>query len=512
MTSPLLAGLDFGTGRIRAVAVDLKGHIVAEAAQPTPTHFPQPGWAEHNPKELWDTVCKVFRSLTQKVDASAIAGLTVASVGEAGVLIGEDGAELGPVIAWYCNRAVAEGEMLREKLSDAYVFGISGVTANHTFGIGKLLWWRRHHPEIFVKAKLWLNMADWVAYRLTGVARTDYTLASRTNALDVKALKWSEELLSKIDLNPALFAPLIASGAAVDKVNTRGSEDTGLPKGMIVSAGGHDHIISTAAAETEEPGVLLDSMGTAEAQILMNDTPVFEERFRQGGYQQGILAIERPRTYLCCGLSTSGGAVEWFRKLAGGASYEMLIAAASEVPPGSNGICFLPQLRGGDQPYPSPNARAGFIGIGGDSSQGVLFRSLLEGVAMSIRQAADGMTACKGVSPIKRIRVIGGSTRNDLWMKIKASVYGRPLELTSLTEGTCLSAAMLGGLGAGVFSNLREARTSMKEGLGKTRVIEPEPAWVEGYEHLYTSAYSRLSPTLGPIHDALAAFRQGGSQ
>jgi xylulokinase len=510
MASPLLAGLDFGTGRIRAVAADLKGRIVAEAAQSTPTHFPRPGWAEHDPKELWDATCVVLQSLTRKVDAASIAGLAVASVGEAGVLIGEVGNELGPVIAWYCNRAIAEGEMLREKLTDAYVFGVSGVTANHTFGASKLLWWRRHHPEIFAKAKLWLNMADWVAYRLTGIARTDYTLASRTNVLDVKTLKWSDELLARVDLNPELFAPLVASGAAVGQVTARGSEDTGLPKNMIVSAGGHDHIISTAAAETEEPGVLLDSMGTAEAQILMNDTPVFDDRFRQGGYQQGILAIEHPRTYLCCGLSTSGGSVEWFRKLAGGASYETLIAAASEVSHGSNGVCFLPQLRGGDQPYPSPNARAGFIGVGGDSSQGVLFRSLLEGVAMSIRQAAEGMTACKGVSPIKRIRVIGGSTRNDLWMKIKASVYGRPLELTSLTEGTCLSAAMLGGLGAGVFSSLKDARESMKEGLGETRIIEPEPAWVEGYERLFGGVYSHLSPTLAPIHDALAAFRRSG--
>jgi xylulokinase len=120
------------------------------------------------------------------------------------------------------------------------------------------------------------------------------------------------------------------------------------------------------------------------------------------------------------------------------------------------------------------------------------------------------MTSCDGVAPIKRIRVIGGSTRNDLWMKIKASVYGRPIEVTPLTEGTGLSAAILGGLGAGIFASLKEARESMKEGLGEVRIVEPDPQWTERYERLYRDVYSRLAPTLAPVHDALATFRQSG--
>jgi xylulokinase len=264
-------------------------------------------------------------------------------------------------------------------------------------------------------------------------------------------------------MDPKLFAPLIASGAPVGRVHARAAAETGLPQGAVVSAGGHDHIISVVAAHTEEPGILLDSMGTAEAQLLINDTPVFDEGFRLGGYQQGVLAVASPRHYLCCGLSTSGGAVEWFRAQAGGQAYDSLIRAARDVPPGSNGLCFLPQLRGGDQPYPNPNARAGFIGIAGDSSQGVMFRSVLEGVAMSAKLAVEGMTALAGVAPVRRIRVIGGGTRNDLWMRIKASIYGRAIEVTPLNEGTCLSAAILAGLGAGVFVGVNEARSAMAE-------------------------------------------------
>jgi xylulokinase len=506
--APLLVGLDFGTGRIRAIAVDMHGRIVAEAALPTPTRFPQPGWAEHDPRELWQTVCNVFKSLTQALGPSPpIAGLAVASFGEAGVLIGPDGSELGPVIAWYCGRTVAEGEAMRAKLGDDYVFATSGVTANHTFGLGKLLWWRRHHPDFFAKAKYWLNMADWVTFRLTGEARTDFTLASRTNALDLKRRCWSEELLGKLDISPRLFAPLIANGVVVGRVHARAAAETGLPRKAIISAGGHDHIISTTAANTDESGVLLDSMGTAEAQLLINDAPVFDDRFRLGGYQQGVLAVGKPRYYLCCGLSTSGGAVEWFRTQSGGTDYDVLIAEAQEVPAGSNGVCFLPHLRGGDQPYPNPNARAGFIGVGGDSSQGVLFRSVLEGVAMSIKLGVEGMLALDGVASLKRIRVIGGGTRNDLWMKIKASVYGRAIEVTPLNEGTCLSAAMLAGLGSGLFATVAEARSAMARALGGVRIVKPDDDWTERYDRLYRNVYSRLAPTLSPIHDALAAFR-----
>jgi xylulokinase len=506
--APLLAGLDFGTGRIRAIAVDLRGRIVAEAALPTPTRFPAPGWAEHDPRELWRTVCHVLRSLTQALGPDRpIAGLAVASVGEAGVLIGEDGAELGPVIAWYCARAVAEREAMRASLGDDYVFDISGVTANHTFGLCKLLWWRRHHPDVFAKARWWLNMADWVAYRLTGEARTDFTLASRTNALDVKRFSWSQDLLGRLDMDPRLFAPLVASGTAVGRVHAKAAAETGLLRTAIVSAGGHDHIISTVAADTDEPGILLDSVGTAEAHILINDAPVFDDDFRAGGYQQGVLAVDIARYYLCCGLSTSGGAVEWFRAQTGGAGYSDLIVSAHEVPPGSNGVCFLPQLRGGDQPHPSPNARAGFVGIAGDSSRAILFRSVLEGVAMSARLAVEGMTARSSVTPVRRIRAVGGGTRNDLWMRIKASVYGRAIEVTPLDEGTCLSAAMLAGLGCGIFATVTQARSAMAEGLGAVRIVEPYRDWMECYDRLYRDVYSHLAPALSPIHDALAAFR-----
>jgi xylulokinase len=506
--SPVFIGLDFGTGRIRAIAVDRRGRIVAEAARPTPTQFPEPGWAEHEPRELWRTICDALGSLTENLGSSApIAGLAVASVGEAGVLIGPEGDELGPVIAWYCGRTVAQREVLRANLGDDYVFATSGVAANHTFGLGKLLWWRQHHPEIFRQARYWLNMADWVAFRLTGEARTDFTLASRTNALDIKRRCWSDELLEKLDMPRHLFAPLVASGAPIGRIRPQASSETGLPLKTIVSAGGHDHIISIVAAGTEEPGVLLDSMGTAEAQLLINEAPIFEDRFRSGGYQQGILALEKPRYYLCCGLSTSGGAIEWFRAQAGGISHESLIAAAEKIEVGSNGICFLPQLRGGDQPYPNPNARAGFIGVGGDSSQPLLFRSVLEGVAMSAKLAVEGMTVIDGVTPVKRIRVIGGGTRNDLWMRIKASVYGRPIEVTPLNEGTGLSAAMLAGLGAGHFSDLAQARKSMAEALGPERIVEPNQHWMKRYDDLYCNVYARLAPILSPIHDSLAAFR-----
>lgn len=506
--APLLASLDLGTGRVRAVAIDLKGRIVAEAAEPTPTHFPQAGWAEYHPQELWQTVCKVLIALTQSAKAQGtIQGFATGSMGEAGVLIDAHGQELGQIIAWYCGRTVADGEAMRSQLGDDYVFKTSGVTASHSFSLAKILWWRRTHPDLFAKARRWLNMADWVAYRLTGEARTDFTLASRTNALDLARLRWADELLGKLDIDPSLFAPLTASGAPVGRVHAAGAAQTGLPQGLAVSAGGHDHVISTVAADTNQPGILLDSMGTAEGLILANDRPIFDDRLRAGGNQQSVLSLDAPRYELMCGLTTSGGAVEWFRKQAGGASYETLIAEARATPPGSHGLAFLPQLRGGDQPYPNPHARGAFIGITGDSSPGALFRSVLEGLCLYTRLELDHLSAIDDVAPITRIRVIGGGTRNDLLMKIKASVYGRPLEVTPLSEATCLSAAILGGVGAGVFASVAEARREMAAGLGQVAIVEPDPEWAARYEELYRTVYAHLPTVLASTHDALAHFR-----
>jgi len=510
LASPLLASLDLGTGRVRAVAVDLKGRIVAEAAEPTPTHFPQSGWAEYHPQELWQVVRRVLSHLTEAAKPlGTIQGFATGSMGEAGVLIDQEGRELGPIIAWYCGRTVADGEKMRATLGDDYIFRTSGVTGSPSFSLAKILWWRRCHPGIFAKARRWLNMADWVAFRLTGEARTDYTLASRTNALDLGKLTWADELLGKLDIDPDLFAPLIASGAVVGHVHAKGAEETGLPLGLPVSGGGHDHVISTVAADTTATGILLDSMGTAEGLILANDRPIFEDALRRGGNQQSAFYLDRSRYKLMCGLTTSGGAIEWFRRQVGGTSYESLIAEAQKLPPGSNGLCFLPQLRGGDQPYPNPHARGAFVGITGDASPGALFRSVLEGLCLSTRLGFDQLSAIKGVTPISRIRVIGGGTRNDLMMKIKASVYGRPLEVTPLSEATCLSAAILGGLGAGVFNSVAEAQERMAEGMGRARLVEPDPHWAARYDELYHSVYAHLPLALGPSHDALARFRAG---
>jgi len=507
-SAPLLASLDLGTGRIRAVAIDLKGRILAEAAEPTPTHVPQAGYAEYHPQELWQTVAKVLSRLTQAVKGrGAIQGFATGSMGEAGVLVDVYGKELGPIIAWYCGRTVPDGQALRARLGDDYVFKTTGVTSTPSFGLSKILWWRRNHPDILGKARYWLNMADWAAFRLTGEARTDFTLASRTNALDVVRLDWAGELLAKLDIDRRLFAPLIANGAVVGRLHKTGAAETGLPEGLAVSAGGHDHIISTVAAGIDQPGILLDSMGTAEALVLANDRPIFDDRLRTGGYQQSVLNLGVPHYELMCGLTTSGGAIEWFRKQAGGIGYDTLIAEAEAIPAGSYGTCFLPQLRGGDQPYPNPNARGAFIGITGDSMRGALFRSVLEGLCLQTRLELDHLSAIPGVNPVTRIRAIGGGTRNDLMMKIKASVYGRPLEVTALSEATCLSAAILGGLGAGVFASVQEALSQMTEGLGEVRVVEPEPSWMERYEELYRNVYAQLPPALAAAHDALAAFR-----
>jgi xylulokinase len=506
---PLLASLDLGTGRVRAIAIDLKGRTLAEAALPTPTHFPQAGWAEYHPQELWQTVAKVLAELTDASKAhGTIKGFATGSMGEAGVLVDKAGKELGPVIAWYCARTVADGEMLRERLSDDVIFRTSGVTASHSFSLAKILWWRRNHPDVFGKARTWLNMADWVAFRLTGEARTDYTLASRTNALDLERGTWADDLLRRLDIDPKLFAPLIGNGSLVGRVHKAAAAETGLPVGLPVSGGGHDHVISAVAADTNAPGILLDSMGTAEGLILANDRPIFHDRLRLGGNQQSLLHLGLPRYALMCGLTTSGGAIEWFRQQTGGLGYDSLIAEAGKIPPGSNGLVFLPQLRGGDQPYPNPHARGAFIGITGDSTTGALFRSVLEGLCLYTRLELDHLSAVPGVNPTMRIRVIGGGTRNDLLMKIKASVYGKPLEVTQLSEATCLSAAILGGLGAGVFASVSEARAEMVEGLGKVRIVEPDPRWMERYDELYRTAYAGLPLALANTHDALAAFRE----
>src|SRR5215218_1636810 len=216
---PLLIGADVGTTNIKVVAFDRSGRAAVHASTPTPTHYPRPGRAHYDPEELWQVFAATLRKVTDGLDdAHRIAGIAVASMGEAAAPLDADGRPTHGIIAWFDGRAQPQAERLDRTFGRDRLFGVTGLSLQPIFGLCKLLWLKENEPEAFARTVSWLNVADYIAFRLSGVAATDYSLASRTLALDLHRLRWAEELLREVDISPDLFAPLRQSGSSLGPV------------------------------------------------------------------------------------------------------------------------------------------------------------------------------------------------------------------------------------------------------------------------------------------------------
>jgi xylulokinase len=433
-------------------------------------------------------------------------GLAVASVGEALVALDRDGRPTCKTIAWYDERPKREVAFLEAEIGKERLHALTGLAADPTFSLCKLLWLKANRPDAIARTTLWLNVCHYLAWRLTGVPGADLTLASRSLALDLGRRVWAEDLVRAVGLDPALFAPLRPWGSRLGNVTAEAAAATGLTTACAVGVAGHDHLVGALAARALAPGVLFNSMGTAEALTFVLERQSAEPSLRERGYNQGVVEVEQPVHYIFGGFQTSGASIEWFRDLFGGdVSHARLIAEGEAVPAGCHGVTFLPDLRGRVSPVPDPDARGAWFGLGADSGRAALYRAVLEGLAFEARLTVDDLIALPGLHPITEVRAIGGNTRNPLLMRIRASVYDRPIVAAEMAEATALGAALLGGLAAGVFPNLTDALAGLETDVA---TVEPERDWVAHYDALYRAVYRPAYAALRPLHHALSGLRE----
>lgn len=504
----LLLGIDAGTTNIKAVAAAPDGTVVAVASEPSPVAYPRPEWAEYEPEALWRaTLAAVRAAVGQLPDPRRVRGVAIASMAETAVPLAADGSATFSAIAWFDKRARPQLEWLLRRVGAERLFAVSGLAAEPIFGLLKLLWLRDEQPEAFARTVRWLNVADWLAWRLSGEQATDHSLASRTFAYDISGLRWADDLLREVGVEPGLMAPLARSGQALGRLLPEAAAATGLPEGCIVAVGGHDHIVGALAADALRPGVLLCSLGTTEALLRATARPVMDIELARQGLSQGAIVIDEPCWYVLGGLFTAGGAVEWFRRaIAAGAPYEALVAEAEAAPVGSLGTGFLPHLRLGTPPHPNPHARGAFFGLSTDTTRGCLFRALLEGIAADTRLCGDAMQSLIGGGGPGEIRVIGGGSRNDLYLRIKAATWGRSLTVLDMPEAVALGAACLAGIGAGIHAGQADVARRLR---CAEHAVRPDPAWAATYGRLVEQVYRPASQAVRPLHEASRACLAG---
>jgi xylulokinase len=243
----IFLGLDLGTTNCKVLAVDADGQPVAGASLPTPVQSGNSeagsGAPEFDAEALWQVSAGLLRQVVEALPhGRRVVAVAVASMGEAGVLVDEAGRSLAPVMTWHDRRTLPWVAWWRQRISPASLYEITGLPLDHIYSANKLLWLRQQSPQAFGRARHWLCLADWITFRLTGLATTSYSLASRTMLFDLRTRTWSDELLQLAGLPAALMPPALPSGEIAGTITAEVSRVTGLSSGMPVVIGGHDHI------------------------------------------------------------------------------------------------------------------------------------------------------------------------------------------------------------------------------------------------------------------------------
>jgi xylulokinase len=483
-----LLGIDVGTTNIKAVLYNARGEALAEAARPTPTGHEGGRRAHHDADALWQATAAAIRRVMAQEEAHHPLGLCVASIGEAGVPLDRHNQPLYPIVAWYDERTVPQAHWWAEALGAQRIYRLTGLPLNHTYTLNKILWLKQERPEVYARLNKWLCVSDYITYRLTGEQGMGLSLASRTMALELRTRRWSVEMLETVGISSSYLPQLVAEGSPIGSVCKEAAVETGLPQGTPVYVGGHDHVCGALAVGAFEPGVVLDSTGTTEAELTTIERVEGPLQRTERAFCLGC-HVAAERYYAIGGILGAGSMLEWMADLLwpqeGLERREEAIAALTQAAaasqPGANGLYLLPHMAGAGSPDRAPTARGVFCGLGLEHTRADLARAAIEGLAIELRVLLSALEQFTGQS-IERIICVGGGTRNALWNEIKAQVLGRPLHIPKHTEGVTLGAAILAGLGAGVYAHEQDAMAKVRAQLGR---IEPTREGADRYQRIY---------------------------
>lgn len=491
-----LLGIDIGTSGTKTLICDEDGTVLATAMAEHPIYSPKPGWSEQDPVDWWNATCTATKAVLKKAKLKGrdISGIGLSGQMHGSVFLANGTKPLRRALLWNDQRTGKQCDTItakaggREKLIDLVANpALTGFTAP------KMLWVRENEPKIWDRTKHVLLPKDYIRLCMTGEYATEVSDASGTLLLDVVKRTWSDELLSRLEIDKALLPRLHESPEITGTLTADAARSLGLVAGIPVVGGGGDQAAGAVGNGIVRSGIVSATLGTSGVVFAHAEVPTKDPR---GRVHTMCHAVPGKWCVFGCMLS-AGGSFQWFRNQFAAAEvaaarrkkidpYELLIEEAVRAPIGSEGLFFLPYLTGERCPHPDPNARGAWIGMTARTDRAMMIRSLLEGVTFGMRDALSIMQAMK--IPIREVRASGGGARSPFWQQLQADIYRQPIVLTNATEGPAYGAALLAGVGTGAWKSVEEA---CRQSIKSTRRINPKKKAADQYERHYP-VYQKL--------------------
>ncbi len=499
-------GIDVGTTHCKAGLFDASGKSIAMASGQTPYQDVGGGHVEIEPEELWQVVLETLREILPENTGQSVTAIGITSMAEAGFLMDKQTKQPRTrFIPWFDDRPRFSAHSLMGPFSPLERFQRSGLHPGSKWSLPKILWLRSLEPGI-TEGAVWIGAGDYIAYRLTGKIATDYTLATRTYCFRLDTRNWDEKLLGSFDLDPSLFPPAYPSGQPLGFTLEGENWGLNLSPRATVCVSGHDHPCAALAVGATRPGVVYDSMGTAETLMGTLTDALLSEKDYDSGFSYGCHVLP-DRLYWMGALSSSGGSIEWLRSIMGEEplSYQRIDELLSESGPEPSGIIYLPYLAGSGAPWPDVTVQGAFVGLLRRHNRGHLLKAVLEGTAYeieAIRQTAEAIVG----SAIDQIIAVGGGTRNKHWLQIKADVSGCEYIVPPVAEATLLGAALVAALGCGALEEEQIVDLAKVQNELGTKV-SPYLQRHVSYEYWYEKAFLALQEPLRSYYNAVVDER-----
>jgi xylulokinase len=460
--------------------------------------IPRPGWAEQNPEDWWQATITSFKQVLGSAGGDPVAGIGLTGQMHGLVLLDEAGEVLRPCIMWNDQRTAPQCAEIEQKVGRAKLVELAGKPALTGFTAGKILWVRENEPEVYRRARHVLLPKDYVRYRLTGTMAMDVADGSGTLLMDVRRRAWSDELLKLLDVPREWLPSLHESHEVVAEVRAEAASVTGLQAGTPVVAGAGDQAAQSIGTGIAHEGVVSVTIGTSGVVFAATSKYRFDPTGELHAYCHAV-----PDTWHLMGVTLSaGGSLRWFRDTlceaekaeaarTGRDVYDIITELASTAPVGSDGLLFLPYLTGERTPHADPNARGVFFGLSLRHTKAHMARAVLEGVTFSLRECLDLL--CDLGQSCSRVRVSGGGSRSTFWRQMMADVFGAEIAEVNVTQGAAYGAALLAGVGTGVYSSEEQACERTVHEAGSTKPGPNAGEYARSYER-YRALYPALAP------------------
>lgn len=492
-------GIDVGTTNCKVCLYRIADlGLIKKHSFITPKNVTEHG-SDFSIEALWQGIVNGLSAVATSIsDPENIVAISVASVGEAGVLLDAEDNVIGPVMTWYDTRTQPQLERVVSRISESRLYEITGIPAHSNYSLNKILWLMEHIGT--AKPAHWLCMAEYIAFRLSGVKRAEYSLASRTLTFDITKGVWSEEICSALDIPLSLFSPLVAAGEPIGTLQDEIGARTGLSSAARIAIAGHDHMVGSVAVGITEEGQILNSTGTTEGLLVVRNHPAANAHYFQSRVSNGHHVLPDAYT-LYASLPSAGYAIEWFSNLFNlkPADFNSMTGwlmnkGAAERPTDS---FLIPHLRGSGPPQRTIHAKGLVYGVEDQTDSEAFLKAVFHGLCYELRHLLETYEILTG-RHWPSVMVIGAACQNPYWLQLKATILNREIVACKIPEAVSRGAALLGARGAGYKPEERALPA------GALVRYLPDKKAAAGFGTVYNQLYKHLYETKIQIENQMS--------